>query len=291
MAPVEISVIVPHYDDLARLDRCLDALSRQTVARARYEIVVADNMSPCGEWRVRAAIGKRARLVMAPKKGAGPARNAGVAAARGDVLAFTDADCVPEPGWLAAGLAGLVDREVVGGCMTVLCERSQPRSGAEAFETVFAFQNRRYVEEEGFSVTANLFCRRATFDATGPFGAGLSEDRDWCLRAGAMGFRIGYRADAVVGHPARADWPALLAKWRRLQAELFANARLRRGGRLRWLMASAAMPLSIAAHLPRLLLSPALSGGGERLRGCATLARLRLWRSADGMMRLVGARA
>lgn len=291
MAAVTVSVIVPHYDDLPRLDRCLAALSCQTVPRDRYEIVVADNMTPCGERHLRRVIGDRARLVMAPRRGAGPARNAAVAVARGAVLAFTDADCVPDPGWLAAGLAGLADHDVVGGAMTILCEQAQPRSGAEAFEAVFAFQNRRYVEREGFSVTANMFCRRAIFDATGPFAAGLSEDRDWCLRAGALGFRIGYRGDAIVGHPARADWPALLAKWRRLQTELFANARLRRGGRLRWLASSVAMPVSIVAHLPLVLFSPALAGVGERVRGAATLTRLRLWRCGDGMLRLIGARA
>ncbi|ONF95402.1 glycosyltransferase family 2 protein [Sphingomonas jeddahensis] len=288
---VEISVIIPHYDDLARLDRCLAALSKQTVTRDRYEIIVADNMSPAGEGAVRAVIAGRARLVFALEKGAGPARNAAAAAASGGLLAFTDADCVPDPTWLAAGLSALVRQDMVGGRITVLCERAGMKSGAEAFETVFAFNNRRYIEQEGFSVTANLFCRRDVYDATGPFRVGVSEDRDWCLRARALGFRLAYQQAAVVGHPARADWPSLMRKWRRLHAELFANALMRRGGRLRWLVASAAMPASILAHLPRILVSPALAGHRERALGAATLARLRLWRFADGLMRLVGARA
>ncbi len=287
---VEISVIIPHYDDLVRLDRCLTALAGQTLARDRYEIVVADNMSSCGEATVHAVIAGRARLVLAPEKGAGPARNAAVAAARGDVLAFTDADCVPNRGWLAAGAAGLAEADIIGGCVSVLHEGGGPRTGAEAFEAVFAFRNRRYIEREGFSVTANLFCRRAVYDATGPFRVGMSEDRDWCLRARSLGYRLAYQPAAVVGHPARADWPSLLRKWRRLHAELFANARMRPGGRWRWFAASAAMPASILAHLPHVLASSALAGGRERALGAATLARLRLWRFADGMMRLVGAR-
>ena len=119
----------------------------------------------------------------------------------------------------------------------------------------------------------------------------MSEDRDWCLRARALGYRLGYCACAVVGHPARADWPSLLVKWRRLNAELYANARMVRGGRLRWFFASIAMPASIIAHLPQMLVSPALDTMRERMRGAITLARLRLWRCADGMLRLVGARA
>lgn len=287
---IDISVIVPHYDDLPGLDRCLTALNEQSVPRSSYEVVVADNLSPCGEAAVRAVIGDRARLVLAPEAGAGPARNAAVAAAQGSVLAFTDADCVPDRGWLAAGLAALKIHDIVGGAVTLLFTGTT-KSGAEAYEAVFAFNNRRYIEREGFSVTANLFCRRDVYAATGPFHVGMSEDRDWCLRARALGYRLGYAPDARVAHPARKDWRALLMKWRRLNAELYANTLMSPAGRLRWLVATAAMPLSVMVHLPRIIASPALAGAAERVRGAATLARLRLWRFGDGMLRLVGARA
>ncbi len=288
---VDVSVVVPHYQDLERLDRCLAALEQQSMARDRYEIIVADNMSACGPDAVRCLIAGRARLVLAPERGAGPARNAAVSAARGGVLAFTDADCVPAPDWLSAGIAALDGSDIVGGSVTLLFEGSGIKTGAEAYEAVFAFNNRRYIEREGFSVTANLFCRRHVYDVTGPFRVGLSEDKDWCHRASALGFRIAYESAALVAHPARLDWPALLKKWRRLNAELFANVQARPGGRMRWLLASLAMPLSIIAHLPRIVGSPALLNRQERQRGAVTLARLRLWRCADGMLRLMGARA
>ena len=288
---IEVSVIIPHYDDLAGLDRCLAALMRQTMARDRYEIIVADNMSPCGETAVRDIVAGRALVVTAAERGAGPARNVAVAHSRGAVLAFTDADCLPAPGWLEAGMTALWDHDIVGGQVDVLIDSPDGKSGSEAYEAVFAFHNRVYIERQGFSVTANLFCRRSVYAATGPFHVGTSEDRDWCVRAGERGFRIGYAAAAVVGHPARPDWPALLRKWRRMNAEMFVFSRQRPGGRVRWLVASAAMPLSILAHSPRLLTSPALSDWRERRRGLATLAGLRLWRCADGMLRLVGGRA
>lgn len=287
---IQISVIIPHYNDLDGLDRCLTALAAQSLPRACYEIVVADNMSPCGEAAVRHAIHGRARLVFAAERGAGPTRNAAVAAARGAVLAFTDADCVPDPGWLAAGLAALEADDIAGGAVTLLFAGTR-KSGAEAYEAVFAFNNRRYVEREGFSVTANLFCRREVYAATGPFRVGMSEDRDWCHRARALGYRLGYAPGARVAHPARQDWRALLAKWRRLNAELYANTLMAPAGRLRWFMAMAAMPLSILVHVPRVLASPTLADLQERARGAATLARLRFWRLGDGMLRLVGARA
>jgi glycosyltransferase involved in cell wall biosynthesis len=284
----DISIIVPHYDDLASLDRCLSALVMQTLPPDRYEIIVADNMSPCGEAAVRDVIAGRAKLTIASQAGAGPARNAGVAASRGRLLAFTDADCIPENGWLAAGTAALEQFELVGGCMTVLIEGHGTKSGAEAFEAVFAFNNRRYVEKKLFTVTANLFCTRAVFDATGPFRVGVSEDLEWCLRARQKGFQIGYCAGAVAGHPARPNWAALLRKWERLSAESFELACTRRGGRLRWFASTLAMPMSILPHLVRVMRSPALSGTTERARAAATLARLRLWRFVDGNLRLAG---
>lgn len=286
----KISVIIPHFNDLAGLDRCLAALEAQSFPRDRFEIVVADNMSPCGEAAVRGTIAGRARLVIAAERGAGPARNAAIAASRGALLAFTDADCVPGPAWLTNGVAALDHHDLVGGAVTLLFTGSD-KSGAEAYEAVFAFNNRRYVEREGFSVTANLFCHRAVYAATGPFHVGMSEDRDWCLRARRLGYAIGYAPGAEVAHPAWADWGALLVKWRRLNAELYANMLMTPRGRLRWLFATAAMPASILVHAPRIITSPSLAGGLERARGVATLARLRLWRFGDGLRRLASVRA
>lgn len=285
--PPEISIIVPHYNDLAGLGRCLDRLMAQTVPPERFEIIVADNNSLCGASEVARAIAGRARLVVAVVPGAGPARNAGVSAAAGAVYAFTDSDCLPEPGWLAAGIAALDRADFVGGAMRVSVDHGGPLSGAEAFEMVFAFDNQSYVERKGFSVTANLFCRRSVFAATGPFSTGVSEDLEWCRRARAAGFRIGYAPAAMVAHPARRDWASLRTKWARLNAEAFALAVSAPGGRLRWALRTLALPLSIVAHTPRVMTSAALAGTGARTRALATLVRLRLWRFGDALRLLV----
>lgn len=288
--PPEISVIVPHYNDLRRLDLCLAALGRQRIAPARFEIIVADNNSPAGEAAVAELIAGRARLVVAREKGAGPARNAGVAAARGALLAFTDCDCVPEPDWLAAGAAALGTADLVGGRMTVSVRNEAAMSGAEAFERVFAFDNRAYVERKGFSVTANLFTRRDVFDAVGPFRTGVSEDVDWSHRARALGYRLAYAHDAVVAHPARGDWAELRRKWQRMNAETYGLVGQGAAGRIRWLMRTGAIPLSIAAHAPRVLTSRDLPDLPTRLRALGTLAAIRLWRTGDALRLVLGAR-
>lgn len=285
-----VSVIVPHYDDAVRLGRCLTALARQSFPAEEMEIIVADNRSPLPPGELERVVAGRARIVIADEKGAGPARNAGASAARGRILAFTDADCLPEPGWLAAGVAALERADIAGGHMVVMIEREDggPRTGAEAFETVFAFDNRTYVEQKGFSVTANLFCPRRIFDAVGPFLNGLSEDLEWCHRARSRGFSITYAADATVAHPARADWGQLLRKWKRLNVEAYNLQRTRPFGRARWALRSLALPLSILPHARRVMRAPELESGLERRRALATLARLRLWRFADSWRLLAG---
>ena len=276
-----VSVIIPHYSDLAGLDACLAALGRQTVAPD--EVVVADNASPQGQAALSAVIAGRARLVVVTERGAGPARNGGVAASTGRLLAFTDSDCLPQPGWLAAGLAALAANDFVGGAMQVLVADAAALTPIEAFERVFAFDNRDYVARKGFTVTANLFCARALFDDVGGFRTGVPEDLEWCGRARARGYRIGYAADAVVGHPARRTWGELERKWARLNAEAFGMAIAEPRGRWRWLLKALALPASAMAHTPKALTSPALWAPIDRWNAVKTLWRLRGWRMTDSL--------
>jgi GT2 family glycosyltransferase len=277
-----VSVIVPHYHDLLALDLCLSALVEQAYPHT-FEIIVADNASPEGEAAVAETIAGRAMLILVPARGAGPARNGGVAASSGDLLAFTDCDCVPEADWLSRGLAALDRGDLVGGRMSVLVQDPASPRPAEAFEQVFAFDNERYVREMGFTVTANLFCRRETFDKVGGFCTGASEDLEWCQRAGAAGYKLVYEPLAVVGHPARRTWAELQTKWRRLSAETFALNAQRPMGSLRWLVRSLLLPVSAIAHTPRVLLSPALGSWHQRLGALGVLYRLRFWRLGNAL--------
>lgn len=285
---LKISVIIPHYDDLERLDRCLTALAQQTLPPHSFDIIVADNMSPLSNGALADIVGDRAKIVFASERGAGPTRNAGVEASTGRILAFTDSDCLPEPRWLEEGVAMLRDFDFIGGRMKVVCESDDNRSGAEAYETVFAFNNESYVRKKGFTVTANLFCTREVFDSTGPFRVGMSEDVDWCQRARNKGYRLGYASRAIVGHPPRADWPQLQKKWLRLNAELCELALQRKGGRIRWVVHMLAMPMSAIWHLPRVASHKELRGGRQRLSAVVTLFRLRFWRCKDGLTRALG---
>lgn len=273
--PPDLAVIIPHYNDVARLARCLAALRPQLTPGT--ELVVVDNGSTESLDPARAAL-PGVHIVTEPAKGAALARNRGVAETTAPTLVFLDSDCLPAADWLAMARATAArsDGDLFGGRIDVFDETPAPRSGAEAFEAVFAFDWQGYVEKKGFTVTANLVTRRDVFAATGPFINGVSEDLDWCQRATARGFRLRTAPDLRVGHPSRSDWPALRKKWLRMTHEAYELNGAR--SRPAWTLKALAMPLSILAHLPKLLVSPRLSGAGERLRGAAVLARLRLQR-------------
>jgi hypothetical protein len=114
-----VSVIIPHYDNLEGLQWCIANLRTQTLDPSRYEIIVADNNSSCGISAVKQACQGVASVVPAPIPGAAEARNAAIAVARGEVLAFTDQDCRPRPDWLERGVRALDGADVVGGRMVV----------------------------------------------------------------------------------------------------------------------------------------------------------------------------
>lgn len=271
----DIAVIIPHYNDEARLERCLSELMKNDIGAA--EILVVDNNSPIPPDRLHALF-PRVRFLSETEKGAGPARNTGVANSTAPVLAFIDADCVPAHDWLDVARAVAPGADLIGGRVDVFDETPPPRSGSEAFEKVFAFNFQNYIEVQGFSGSGNLVTSRAVFQDVGPFRTVVSEDSDWSYRATAKGYRLIYADDLQVSHPSRSDWTALHRKWLRLTQESFALMQSHRpgmSGRLRWALKALAMPISAFVHLPKLLFSPKLGGIGERLRGAGTLFRLR----------------
>jgi GT2 family glycosyltransferase len=272
------SVIVPHLDDYENLDACLRLLKEQSFPCDRTEIIVADNGSSRGLEAVRQIVGTRGRVVEATERGAAPARNVGVCASKGEAIAFIDSDCRPDRRWLEEGLAELQQADFVGGRVEVLVQDQQRMTAAEAFESVFAFQNERYVKRLNFSVTASMFVWRSVFDAVGGFENGVPEDLNWCLRARRKGYRIGFAAKSIVGHPARRTMPELRRKWRRLTLEWCEGARRDGKGPILVLVRQWTVLMSIAPHALVALASKRVSGTRNRIMAIGALAQIRTYR-------------
>lgn len=277
-APDDIAVIVPHYNDTVRLRRCLEALFSAGVPGGTRVVVVDNNSTE----DVTAVLGPfpGVHLVVETERGAAAARNRGVRETTAPIIAFLDADCVPSPTWLATVRALRGKCDIVGGRVNVFCESPPPRSGAEAFETVLAFNQSRYVAKAGFSVTANLVTRRDLFNKVGGFSPAVSEDVDWCRRATALGYQLSYAPDLVVSHPARLNWCALRSKWLRLTKEAFALHRQNGYGATAWAARAAVVLISPVREIPSFLTTQKLDGLRERASGLATLIAIRTRRSA-----------
>ena len=196
-----VSVIVPHLERLRNLDACLTLLRRRVFPGDRTEVIVADNGSLRGLDAVRAIVGIRGRVIEVAERGAGPARNAGVRASRGEAIAFIDSDCRPDSRWLEEGLDELRLADFVGGRVDVLVEDPRRMTAAEAFESVFAFRNESYVKDQNFTVTASMFVWRSVFEAVGGFENGVPEDKDWCMRAGGRAIVFGLRRNRSLDIP------------------------------------------------------------------------------------------
>lgn len=268
------AVIVPHYNDVTRLMRCLAALVPQLTDDV--ELVVADNGSDHSLDPVRQAY-PDIRILTETKKGAGPARNLGVAETVAPWILFLDSDCVASPDWLAVGKAIAKEGTVIGGRVDIFDETPPPRSGPEAFEAVFAFDMRSYLEQKAFLGSGNLVTSRAVFEDVGGFRPAVSEDVDWSQRAARKGYMLAYDDSFAAAHPSRSDWPALHRKWRRLASEGFQLNATTLGGRVKWAVKALAMPASILVHLPKVFRHPQLSRQ-EKIRAAGTLARIRFMR-------------
>jgi hypothetical protein len=156
--------------------------------------------------------------------------------AKGDIVAFTDADCRPLPGWLAAGVGGLTGNPGLGfiGGRIELTIRGNRANYCEIYEFCFALKQETYIAGGGFAATANLFTRAEVIGRVGRFEESVYSggDRLWGERASALGYGCAYNAGAAVLHPARATLGALLTKARRLAAQQFTHGAKLRSTRL-----------------------------------------------------------
>ena len=211
----DISIVIPVFNQGESLHRCLRALGAQTYPHNRFEVLVVDNgsASPVAEMVESFPF---ARCIREAKPGSYAARNRGIVASRADLLAFTDADCVPTATWLERGVGSI--RRLprpggVGGRIELAFHEAQRRTAAELFESIFGFRQEQYIGW-GFAATANLFTTRNTFDRVGLFDEQLMSggDQKWGHRLQAQGLAQQYADDVCVVHPARRTLGQLFQK-------------------------------------------------------------------------------
>ena len=270
-----VSVIVPVYNDNSRLQTCLDALARQTYPQHRFEVIVVDNGS---DVPVSQVIKKTPNVTILeePLPGSFAARNTGLAAAQGDVMAFTDADCFAERTWLDEAVKALGDgRRIVAGHVQVIpCDPGHP-TAVERYEMLWGYEQRIFARH-GESATANLIAQRTAFEEAGAFQTDSysGHDFEWCHGAVRLGYKVVYAPNAVVRTPARATFAELSVKFRRFAGANFTRGRKRNTlwANRRWALLTVVKPP--LRRLREAVTRPDAGSWGHRAHLCGILMAL-----------------
>ncbi|MEN8443450.1 MAG: glycosyltransferase [Cyanobacteria bacterium J06555_13] len=216
-----VSIIIPVYNDPLKLEKCLKALDSQTYPKASYEIIVVDNGSSSSPGPIVEQF-ENASLLIENEPGSYAARNAGITKAKGRIVAFTDADCIPDKAWLSAGVSCLADAEdcgLVAGRIELFFKDPQSPTAAEIYEsTEMGFSQAEFLKEQHYGLTANLFTYRHVLEAVGYFSTTIKSggDREWGQRVFSANYPQLYCHDALVCHPTRHSLSALYKRVTRI---------------------------------------------------------------------------
>ena len=288
-----VSVVVAHLNQPEPLRALLASLYAQDFDMGTAEVIVVDNGS---RTLPRDVVAGFPGVILAEEAAPGPghARNRGVALARAPLVAFTDSDCTVAPDWLARIRARFADPtlEILGGEIHMTTEVPGDPNPAEAFDCVWGYEQRDYIERQGFSVTANMAARRALFAVVGPFaGIEVAEDMDWGQRATALGHLTRYAPEVVVFHPARRTMAELYAKWDRNISHHYRVQAQGIAGRLRWVLRALALAVSAPAEIPELVTTDRLPSARARFRAFRGLVALRAYRAWAMLAAMAGEQA
>ncbi|RDJ06901.1 glycosyltransferase [Rhizobium grahamii] len=278
----QLSVVIPHLNEPENLRACLAALDLQRASAGRIEIIVVDNGSH--EMPFNACSGvSDVRLVREPTPGPGPARNLGASLATSDLIAFIDADCVVQPGWakaIVSFMEGTPGVDIVGGDIGILRKDASSPTGIEAYEELFSYRARLYVEKHSYTATGNMAVRSSVFHAVGPFGGIMTmEDTEWGKRAAAKGYRIAFLEEARVLTPSCTSFSELARRWDRHVAHAFGDVRRGKSSLMRWLALTLLVAASPLVEVQNVLTSGRIAGVRSRVIAFAWLTRVRLYRA------------
>lgn len=193
-----ISVVIPAYNAEATLDRCLAALREQT--RPPDEIIVVDDGSTDGTANV--AFGYGVRVIRQTNAGPSAARNAGAQVALGDLLLFTDADCVPAPDWVECLAVPFSDPAVAGAKGVYRTTQTSWTARFVQIEHEDRYDRMRRSRFIDFIDTYSAGYRRDVLLQAGGFDESLAgcEDQELSFRLAGQGHRFVFVPDAIVYH-------------------------------------------------------------------------------------------
>ncbi|HAA33075.1 MAG TPA: glycosyl transferase family 2 [Cyanobacteria bacterium UBA8553] len=222
-----VSAIIPVYNDAERLKICLAALENQTYPKDLYEVIVVDNGSDQAQ-DIKGVVAQFSCAIATYESipGSYAARNQGISLAKGDIIAFTDSDCIPAPNWIENGVKNLLQVPncgLVAGKIEIFFKDSSHITPVELYESITAFPQKKLLEQQRGGATANVFTFKKVIEKVGLFNPNLKSngDLEWGRRVYSSGYQQIYADDTCVAHPARYSLKELYRRTIRLVGGLY----------------------------------------------------------------------
>ena len=208
MQPTQISIIIPTFNRPEHLSTCLRSITQLNFPKSGFEVVVVDDGGNVELEPIIQPLREEVQVQLIRQKNTGPAgaRNNGAAHARGEFIAFTDDDCIPDGEWLLAYSRCLKKdplRLYGGRTINGLVNNIYSTASQLVIDHLYEYYNRTQ-EGARFFTSNNLAMTRAMFGSVGGFDTCFSlasgEDREFCDRWLHSGHRMTYVPDACVTH-------------------------------------------------------------------------------------------
>jgi len=197
----KVSIIVPVYNAEATIDQCMISLLELNYPVAQREIIVVDNMSTDGTKRILQHYSSQITILQEAKRGPAAARNRGASRAQGEIVAFTDADCIVERNWLEKIVQPLKNHDIgfVGGRILA---RDTDNFIAKFGEKIHDHEQAITMYQPPYIITMNSALRLSVFQEVGLFNERLlrSEDVDLAYRIQQQGYTFVYQPAAIIYH-------------------------------------------------------------------------------------------
>lgn len=210
-----VSVIIPVFNDADRLKLCLESLENQSYPEHFYEVIVVDNASDKTQ-KISTVVMPYLHAIYAyeSQPGSYAARNKGISLAKGEIIAFTDADCIPSADWLEKGVSHLLKNPncgLVAGKIEIFFQNPEQLNTVEIYESIMALPQQEFFEKHQYGATANVLTRKTVIEDVGTFDQALksSGDLEWGKRVYTHGYQQIYAEDVCIAHPAKRSFRQL----------------------------------------------------------------------------------
>lgn len=192
-----ISVIIPVFNNSHNLSRTLQSLSMQTHPSIQFEVIVIDNGSNDNPKAIVEKFGVKYIEEYLYMGSPYSARNRGIEAAKGDVIALLDTTCTVVPTWITSGLEAIQSgSDLVGG--DVVFDIDDSSNIGEIYDSLINIRMKDSIQRRGVAKTTNLFVNKSVFETIGLFPEGIRSGADvsWSANAVKAGFKLSFSEEA-----------------------------------------------------------------------------------------------